>query len=65
MVCARPRGATRSACDGSVGLKWGLMGSWRGFQAVVKRQSEEQIHCTAMNLTLIPPPERLQFSEEF
>jgi hypothetical protein len=60
MVCTSRRGTTRSACDGLVGLKWGLLGPWRGTQAVVKRQSAEQIHCTAMDLTLIPPPERLR-----
>jgi hypothetical protein len=59
LVCAGLRGMTRRACGGFVSLKWGLLGPRRGFQAVVKHQSAEQIHCTATDLTLFPPPERL------
>jgi len=58
MLSAGLPGTTCSACDGFVGLKWGVLGPWLGFQAVDKRQLAEQITRTAIDLTFIPLPER-------
>jgi len=54
-------GTTRSAYGGFDGLKWGLLEPRGGFQSVVKRQSAEQLHCTVIEITLIPPPDQVRF----
>ena len=56
-VCAGPGGTTRTDSGGFVGLNWGLLGPWRGFQSVINRQSAKQIHRSAICLRFVPPPE--------
>ena len=48
-------GTTCSAYGGFGGLKWGLLEPRGGFQSVLKRQSAEQLYCTVIEITLIPP----------